>query len=71
MSDRAVLFGRIAVEAGCKIGDAKQALDQQRQASRSPLADVRLYMEDGTYVVMTPMGSTACMDSNPVCMSSR
>ena len=65
LSDRAILFGRIAVEAGCKIGDAKQALDQQRQASGWPLADVRLYMEDGTYVVTDPDGQYSLYGLKP------
>lgn len=65
LSDRAILFGRLAVEAGCKIGDAKQELDQKRQASGWPLADVRLYMEDGTYVVTDPDGQYSLYGLKP------
>lgn len=45
LSDRAILFGRIALEKGCPVGTEEQ------QANGYPLAGVRLYMEDGTYVM--------------------
>jgi uncharacterized repeat protein (TIGR01451 family) len=51
LSDRAILFGRLAVEPGCPIGD-----DKQRQKNGWPLANVRLYMEDGTYVLTDAEG---------------
>lgn len=45
LSDRAILFGRLALEKGCPIGTSEE------QANGYPLAGVRLYMEDGTYVI--------------------
>lgn len=45
LSDRAILFGRLALEKGCPIGTPEE------QANGYPLAGVRLYMEDGTYVI--------------------
>ncbi len=60
LSDRAILFGRIAVEAGCLIGD-----DKKRQESGWPLADVRLYMEDGTYVITDPDGQFSLYGLQP------
>ncbi|WML92204.1 YfaZ family outer membrane protein [Thiothrix lacustris] len=51
LSDRAILFGRLAVEPGCPIGDNKE-----RQENGWPLANVRLYMEDGTYVLTDAEG---------------
>ena len=46
LSDRAIMFGRIAVEKGCAISS-----DQSLNETGFPLAGVRLYLEDGTYVV--------------------
>ncbi|MBU1722228.1 MAG: OmpA family protein [Gammaproteobacteria bacterium] len=60
LSDRAILFGRIAVEPGCAIGD-----DKKRQETGWPLADVRLYMEDGTYVVTDPDGQFSLYGLKP------
>ena len=45
LADRAILFGRLALEKGCPIGTPEE------QANGYPLAGVRLYMEDGTYVI--------------------
>ncbi|MFI0397554.1 MAG: OmpA family protein [Thiolinea sp.] len=45
LSDRAILFGRLALEKGCPVGTPEE------QAQGYPLAGVRLYMEDGTYVI--------------------
>ena len=45
LSDRAILFGRLALEKGCPIGTPAE------QENGYPLAGVRLYMEDGTYVI--------------------
>lgn len=45
LSDRAILFGRLALAQGCPIGTPEE------QANGYPLAGVRLYMEDGTYVI--------------------
>lgn len=60
LSDRAILFGRIAVEPGCPIGD-----DKKRQESGWPLANVRLYMEDGTYVVSDSEGQFSLYGLKP------
>lgn len=60
LSDRAIVFGRIAVEPGCDLGG-----DKDLQKSGWPLADVRLYMEDGTYVVTDPDGQYSLYGLKP------
>ena len=62
MSDRAILFGRIALEPGCKLGAAS---DPKREANGWPLANVRLYMEDGTYVVSDSEGQYSLYGLKP------
>ncbi len=59
LSDRAILFGRIALEKGCQVGTPEQ------QQQGYPLAGVRLYMEDGTYVITDPQGQYSLYGLQP------
>lgn len=60
LSDRAILFGRLATEANCNIGN-----DAKRQAAGWPLANVRLYLEDGTYVITDSEGQYSLYGLKP------
>ncbi|MGB0849453.1 MAG: SdrD B-like domain-containing protein, partial [Thiolinea sp.] len=60
LSDRAIIFGRIAVAKGCQV-----STDQSLNDSGFPLAGVRLYMEDGTYVVTDPNGQYSLYGLQP------
>jgi uncharacterized repeat protein (TIGR01451 family) len=60
LSDQAILFGRIAMAPGCKIGD-----DPELIANGYPLAGVRLYLEDGTYVITDPNGQYSLYGLQP------
>ncbi len=59
-SDRAILFGRVAVAKGCAISK-----DTKLNDGGFPLAGVRLYMEDGTYVVTDPNGQYSLYGLQP------
>ncbi|MCB1619134.1 MAG: carboxypeptidase regulatory-like domain-containing protein [Thiothrix sp.] len=60
LSDRAILFGRLAVAKDCAIGN-----DASLNARGFPLAGVRLYLEDGSYVITDPNGQYSLYGLTP------
>ncbi len=64
LSDKAILFGRLAIAPGCKIDDGKDP-DKYKEKHGWPLANVKLFMEDGTYAITDPDGQYSLYGIKP------
>jgi uncharacterized repeat protein (TIGR01451 family) len=64
LSDKAILFGRLAIAPGCKIDDGKDP-DKYKEKNGWPLANVKLFMEDGTYAITDPDGQYSLYGMKP------